>query len=210
MIYFLFLRSDSSSGKTLWFVSLSLTLFLFSRRPRLIEPPSSPQFGCGQYPAHDKFLASIKVEAEQVVTRLRDHPSVVIFVSSIRFSLTSTRLATRQLLTSFFFFCSHRPETTRTTKSPSPSNSSSITLTRIRRISGKPTSQRSFSSHFLIFPLFPLSQNQKLILILFLLLLFSLVDISTRRRSPMPSTASPPFTIIADRPTEERTRRIEP
>ncbi|KAL7409700.1 glycoside hydrolase family 2 protein [Mrakia frigida] len=39
-------------------------------------------FGCGQYPAHDKFIASIKLEAEQVVTRLRDHPSVVIFAGN--------------------------------------------------------------------------------------------------------------------------------
>lgn len=41
-------------------------------------------FGCGQYPAHDAMIESVKLEAEQAVKRLRDHPSLVIFVSSCR------------------------------------------------------------------------------------------------------------------------------
>lgn len=32
-----------------------------------------------KYPAYDSFLASVQVEAEQNVKRLRHHPSVVIF-----------------------------------------------------------------------------------------------------------------------------------
>lgn len=39
-------------------------------------------FGCGQYPAHKAFRESVKVEAEQAVKRLRDHPSVVIFAGN--------------------------------------------------------------------------------------------------------------------------------
>ncbi|KAF8913858.1 beta-mannosidase [Gymnopilus junonius] len=36
-------------------------------------------FGCGQYPAYDSFVASVREEATQNVKRLRHHPSVVIF-----------------------------------------------------------------------------------------------------------------------------------
>ncbi|KII94824.1 glycoside hydrolase family 2 protein [Plicaturopsis crispa FD-325 SS-3] len=39
-------------------------------------------FGCGQYPAHDAFLASVQTEAEQAVKRLRRHPSIVIFAGN--------------------------------------------------------------------------------------------------------------------------------
>ncbi|THH11707.1 hypothetical protein EW145_g452 [Phellinidium pouzarii] len=39
-------------------------------------------FGCGQYPAYDSFVASVEVEAEQNVKRLRHHPSVVIFAGN--------------------------------------------------------------------------------------------------------------------------------
>ncbi|KAI5124966.1 hypothetical protein M0805_007392 [Coniferiporia weirii] len=39
-------------------------------------------FGCGQYPAYDSFIASVEVEAEQNVKRLRHHPSVVIFAGN--------------------------------------------------------------------------------------------------------------------------------
>lgn len=39
-------------------------------------------FGCGLYPSYDKINASIKMEAEQAVTRLRQHPSVVIFAGN--------------------------------------------------------------------------------------------------------------------------------
>ncbi|GFZ45160.1 Beta-mannosidase B [Saitozyma sp. JCM 24511] len=39
-------------------------------------------FGCGLYPSYDKLNASIKVEAEQAVARLRNHPSVVIFAGN--------------------------------------------------------------------------------------------------------------------------------
>ncbi|KAF8076338.1 glycoside hydrolase family 2 protein [Lyophyllum atratum] len=39
-------------------------------------------FGCGQYPAYDSFLESVKVEAEQNVKRLRHHPSIVIFAGN--------------------------------------------------------------------------------------------------------------------------------
>ncbi|PAV20886.1 glycoside hydrolase family 2 [Pyrrhoderma noxium] len=39
-------------------------------------------FGCGQYPAYDSFLASVEVEAEQNVKRLRHHPSIVIFAGN--------------------------------------------------------------------------------------------------------------------------------
>jgi beta-mannosidase len=49
-------------------------------------------FGCGQYPAHDAMIESVKLEAEQAVKRLRNHPSIVIFVSSFqRRSDTSVR-----------------------------------------------------------------------------------------------------------------------
>lgn len=37
------------------------------------------QFACGVYPAHDEFVASVKAEAEDNVTRLRHHPSIVLF-----------------------------------------------------------------------------------------------------------------------------------
>ncbi|KAF9058147.1 glycoside hydrolase family 2 protein [Panaeolus papilionaceus] len=36
-------------------------------------------FGCGQYPAYDTFLESVREEAIQNVKRLRHHPSIVIF-----------------------------------------------------------------------------------------------------------------------------------
>lgn len=39
-------------------------------------------FGCGQYPAHDAFVDSVKLEAEQAVTQLRHHPSLVIFAGN--------------------------------------------------------------------------------------------------------------------------------
>ncbi|KAJ6599110.1 glycoside hydrolase family 2 protein [Mycena vulgaris] len=39
-------------------------------------------FGCGQYPAYQSFLDSVKTEAEQNVKRLRHHPSVVIFAGN--------------------------------------------------------------------------------------------------------------------------------
>ncbi|KAJ6614286.1 glycoside hydrolase family 2 protein [Mycena sp. CBHHK59/15] len=44
-------------------------------------------FGCGQYPAYQSFLDSVKTEAEQNVRRLRHHPSVVIFDYQIAESL---------------------------------------------------------------------------------------------------------------------------
>ncbi|KAH9480071.1 Beta-mannosidase B [Psilocybe cubensis] len=37
------------------------------------------QFACGVYPAHDAFVASVKQEAIDNVTRLRRHPSIVCF-----------------------------------------------------------------------------------------------------------------------------------
>ncbi|ORY26762.1 glycoside hydrolase superfamily [Naematelia encephala] len=39
-------------------------------------------FACGIYPSFDKMNASIKAEAEAVVTRLKAHPSVVIFAGN--------------------------------------------------------------------------------------------------------------------------------
>lgn len=42
-----------------------------------VEPLSQ-----AQYPSYDKLNASIKVEAEQAVARLRNHPSVVIFAGN--------------------------------------------------------------------------------------------------------------------------------
>ncbi|KIY44971.1 beta-mannosidase [Fistulina hepatica ATCC 64428] len=39
-------------------------------------------FGCGQYPAYDSFTASVELEAEQAVKRLRHHPSIVIFAGN--------------------------------------------------------------------------------------------------------------------------------
>lgn len=39
-------------------------------------------FGCGQYPAYDSFLESVKEEAVQNVKRLRHHPSIVIFAGN--------------------------------------------------------------------------------------------------------------------------------
>jgi len=43
-------------------------------------------FGCGQYPAYDTFVQSVKEEAVQNVKRLRRHPSIVIF-GSLHFSV---------------------------------------------------------------------------------------------------------------------------
>ncbi|KAH9919171.1 glycoside hydrolase [Epithele typhae] len=37
------------------------------------------QFACGVYPAHDEFVASVRAEAVDNVTRLRHHPSIAIF-----------------------------------------------------------------------------------------------------------------------------------
>ncbi|KLO14962.1 glycoside hydrolase family 2 protein [Schizopora paradoxa] len=39
-------------------------------------------FGCGQYPAYDSFVASVKLEAEQNVKRLRHHPSIAILAGN--------------------------------------------------------------------------------------------------------------------------------
>ncbi|KAK2736271.1 hypothetical protein FQN57_000801 [Myotisia sp. PD_48] len=39
-------------------------------------------FACGNYPAHPKFLASVKKEAIANVTRLRKHPSIVIWAGN--------------------------------------------------------------------------------------------------------------------------------
>ncbi|EPQ58996.1 glycoside hydrolase family 2 protein [Gloeophyllum trabeum ATCC 11539] len=39
-------------------------------------------FGCGQYPAYDSFVESVREEAEQQVKRLRHHPSLVIFAGN--------------------------------------------------------------------------------------------------------------------------------
>ncbi|KAF7332163.1 Beta-mannosidase B [Mycena kentingensis (nom. inval.)] len=39
-------------------------------------------FGCGQYPAYDTFLESVKLEAEHNVRRLRHHASVVIIAGN--------------------------------------------------------------------------------------------------------------------------------
>ena len=39
-------------------------------------------FGCGQYPANDAFLESVKLEAEQAVVQLRNHASLAIWVSA--------------------------------------------------------------------------------------------------------------------------------
>ncbi|KAL9712669.1 hypothetical protein Ac2012v2_003906 [Leucoagaricus gongylophorus] len=39
-------------------------------------------FGCGQYPAYDTFVQSVKEEAIQNVKRLRHHPSIVIFAGN--------------------------------------------------------------------------------------------------------------------------------
>ncbi|TDL19227.1 glycoside hydrolase [Rickenella mellea] len=36
------------------------------------------QFACGVYPAHDEFVASVKAEAEDNVSRLRHHPSLAL------------------------------------------------------------------------------------------------------------------------------------
>lgn len=37
------------------------------------------QFACGVYPAHDEFIELVKAEAEANVTRLRHHPSLVLW-----------------------------------------------------------------------------------------------------------------------------------
>ncbi|KXN83668.1 putative beta-mannosidase B [Leucoagaricus sp. SymC.cos] len=39
-------------------------------------------FGCGQYPAYDLFIESVREEAVQNVKRLRHHPSIVIFAGN--------------------------------------------------------------------------------------------------------------------------------
>ncbi|KAK7061680.1 beta-mannosidase B [Favolaschia claudopus] len=39
-------------------------------------------FGCGQYPGYDSFLDSVQTEAQQNVTRLRHHPSIVILAGN--------------------------------------------------------------------------------------------------------------------------------
>ncbi|CED84166.1 glycoside hydrolase family 2 protein [Phaffia rhodozyma] len=39
-------------------------------------------FGCGLYPAHDEFAESVRVEAEQAVIRLRDHPSLIVWAGN--------------------------------------------------------------------------------------------------------------------------------
>ncbi|VDC02568.1 unnamed protein product [Peniophora sp. CBMAI 1063] len=39
-------------------------------------------FGCGQYHAYKEFVDNVKVEAEQAVKRLRDHPSIIIFAGN--------------------------------------------------------------------------------------------------------------------------------
>jgi len=39
-------------------------------------------FGCGLYPSYEAINDSIRLEAEQAVRRLRDHPSVVIFAGN--------------------------------------------------------------------------------------------------------------------------------
>lgn len=39
-------------------------------------------FGCGLYPSYPELNANVKREAEQVVARLRRHPSVVIFAGN--------------------------------------------------------------------------------------------------------------------------------
>ncbi|KAF8639454.1 hypothetical protein AX16_010309 [Volvariella volvacea WC 439] len=39
-------------------------------------------FGCGQYPAYDSFVESVREEAVQNVKRLRHHPSIVIFAGN--------------------------------------------------------------------------------------------------------------------------------
>ncbi|KAH9483065.1 Beta-mannosidase B [Psilocybe cubensis] len=44
-------------------------------------------FGCGQYPAYDSFVESVREEAIQNVKRLRHHPSIVIFDYQIAESL---------------------------------------------------------------------------------------------------------------------------
>ncbi|TFK38904.1 glycoside hydrolase superfamily [Crucibulum laeve] len=36
------------------------------------------QFACGAYPAHEEFLATVKVEAEQNVRWLRHHPALAL------------------------------------------------------------------------------------------------------------------------------------
>ncbi|KAG8705027.1 hypothetical protein FRC08_001891 [Ceratobasidium sp. 394] len=39
-------------------------------------------FGCGQYPAYDSFVDSVKLEAEANVKRMRHHPSLVIWAGN--------------------------------------------------------------------------------------------------------------------------------
>ena len=49
-------------------------------------------FGCGQYPAYDTFVQSVKEEAIQNVKRLRHHPSIVIF-GQLQFSIANISVA---------------------------------------------------------------------------------------------------------------------
>jgi beta-mannosidase len=39
-------------------------------------------FACGQYPAHQAFLANVQTEAEQIVERYRAHPSLVLLAGN--------------------------------------------------------------------------------------------------------------------------------
>lgn len=40
------------------------------------------QFACGQYPAHEKFVASVEMEAKSVLKRIRNHPSLLVFAGN--------------------------------------------------------------------------------------------------------------------------------
>ncbi|KAK4704685.1 beta-mannosidase, partial [Phenoliferia sp. Uapishka_3] len=44
--------------------------------------PQDFAFGCGQYPAHSEFVANVKAEAEDNVTRIRHHPCLAIFAGN--------------------------------------------------------------------------------------------------------------------------------
>lgn len=52
-------------------------------------------FACGQYPAYDEFVESVKAESEQAVIQLRHHPSLVIWGEF--FYLSSLFLSSRRL-----------------------------------------------------------------------------------------------------------------
>lgn len=98
-------------------------------------------FGCGQYPTHDEFVESVKIEAEQAVRRLRHHTSLVIFVRpSLHRSWRAQERVAADARPS-----TPRPATTRTTRSPSSSRSSSTTRTR-RPTSARPTFPRGTST----------------------------------------------------------------